>query len=202
MRSFTFSTALLALLLALATLTSAQLEAVDSVSQPFERSFDDTAILNERSLFKARQAANTTATSSAPAASNSGSSGTAPLGGDAIVVEAGCNVDNKLSQNQQASWGNGFINTCCGFDQGTQCWFRNNANTPDSEECTIPTCADLESEDATKMLGFVPLNSTNGSGKYGNIFLSLGMLSPAGMMVPMMGMVVAMAVAVTAMTTL
>ena len=44
MRSFAFSTAaLVAILLALATLTTAQLEAIDSVSQPFERTLDDSA---------------------------------------------------------------------------------------------------------------------------------------------------------------
>ncbi|EST07916.1 hypothetical protein PSEUBRA_003043 [Kalmanozyma brasiliensis GHG001] len=197
MRTFTFSTAILAIFLALATLASAQL--ADSVAQPFERAFDDTAILGERALLEARQAANTTTTASAP---DTTSTGSAPLGGDAVVVESGCSVDNKLSSNQQASWGNGFINTCCGFDQGTQCWYRNQANVPDSEECTIPNCADLESDDSSKMLGFVPLNSTNGSGKYGNIFLSLGMLSPAGIMVPMLGAVIATAVMVCAMNTL
>ena len=62
------------------------------------------------------------------------------------------------------------------------------------QECEIPSCPDLESEDPTRMIGFVPLNSTNGQGKYGNIFLSLGMLSPGTMMVPAIGLTLLVAV--------
>ncbi|SJX62081.1 uncharacterized protein SRS1_10728 [Sporisorium reilianum f. sp. reilianum] len=199
MRSFAFSTAaLVAILLALATLTTAQLEAIDSVSQPFERTLDDAALLSERSLLEARQASNTT-TSSAPASTASGS---APAGGDATITEATCSMTNHLAVNQQASWGNGFVNTCCGFAKGTQCWYRNQNAVSADLECEIPNCADLESEDSAKMIGFVPLNSTNGSGKYGNIFLSLGMLSPGVMLVPALGVVSVVALAVSLMSAL
>ncbi|CDS01877.1 hypothetical protein, partial [Sporisorium scitamineum] len=186
MRSFTFSaTAPVAILLALATLTTAQLEAIDSVAQPFERSLDHAAVLSERSLLEARQSTNTSSTAS----------GSAPAGADATIASSTCSMTNHLAVNQQASWGNGFINTCCGFEKGTQCWYRNQNAVSAELECEIPSCADLETEDASKMIGFVPLNSTNGSGKYGNIFLSLGMLSPAAIMAPMMGVVGVVAVA-------
>lgn len=189
MRSFTFSTAaLIAILLALATLTTAQLDAIDSVSQPFERTLDDAAVLSERSLLEARQSTNTTSSSSSSAPAST-ATGSAPAGGDATITEPTCSMTNHLAVNQQASWGNGFINTCCGFAKGTQCWYRNQNAVSSDLECEIPNCADLESEDAARMIGFVPLNSTNGSGKYGNIFLSLGMLSPAAMVAPMVGVV-------------
>lgn len=64
------------------------------------------------------------------------------------------------------------------------------------DECEIPDCADLQSEDKARMIGFIPLSSTNGSGKHANIFLSLGMLSAGMMTVPGMGMMLAVAVAV------
>ncbi|SNX82867.1 uncharacterized protein MEPE_01573 [Melanopsichium pennsylvanicum] len=187
-----------AALLALTVNSSAQLQADYSVAQPFlDRSLsDDSSLLSERSLLEARQDTNTTATttSSAP---ESTASGSAPQGGDATITESTCSMTNHLSVNQQASWGNGFVNTCCGFATGTQCWFRRQEDVSGNDDCTIPSCADLESEDKVKMVGFSPLNSTNGSGKYGNIFLSLGMLSPANIMVPaigLMGVIVMMAV--------
>lgn len=68
------------------------------------------------------------------------------------------------------------------------------------DECEIPDCSDLESEDKARMIGFVPLNSTNGSGKYGNIFLSLGMLSAAGIVVPAMGLMIAVSAGVIIMS--
>lgn len=190
-----------AALLVLATLSTAQLQA-DSVAQPFvDRSLDAAALLSERSLLEARQASNAssssaTASSSAP---ESTASGSAPAGGDATITESTCSMTNHLAGNQQASWGNGFVNTCCGFATGTQCWYRRQGDVSGEDECEIPSCADLESEDKARMIGFVPLNSTNGSGKYGNIFLSFGMLSPAGVMVPAMGaMVLAVSVALMA----
>ncbi|TKY87385.1 hypothetical protein EX895_004062 [Sporisorium graminicola] len=203
MRSLSFfTTALIALLLALATLATAQLEAIDSVAQPFERSLDDAALPSERSLLEARQSTNTTTSSASASASAPTASGSAPVGGDATITESNCSMTNHLSVNQQASWGNGFINTCCGFSQGTACWYRNQNAVSADLECEIPSCAELESEDKSKMIGFVPLNSTNGSGKYGNIFLSLGMLSPAAMVVPMVGVVSVVAIAVSVMSAL
>ncbi|SPO22179.1 uncharacterized protein UTRI_02188_B [Ustilago trichophora] len=181
--------------LALATLSSAQLQA-DSVAQPFiDRSLSDSnPLLSERSLLEARQASNTTTATTSSSAAQSTASGSAPAGGDATITESTCSMTNHLAVNQQASWGNGFVNTCCGFSTGTQCWYRRQDDVSPQQECEIPSCADLESEDKARMIGFNPLNSTNGSGKYGNIFLSLGMLSPAAIMMPAMG-VVAMAVA-------
>ena len=193
MRSLTLSSALvLAMLLALSTLTCAQL--VDSVSQPFERSLDETTLLTEQSLLAARQASNSTSTASAAEPS-----GSAAPGGDATITDSACSMTNHLSINQQASWGNGFINTCCGFDAGTQCWYRHQNSVAPELECEIPSCADLETEDKSKMVGFVPLNSTNGSGKYGNIFLSLGQISAAMGVAPMLGLTLVVAVAVSVM---
>ncbi|KIS70822.1 uncharacterized protein UMAG_01970 [Mycosarcoma maydis] len=177
------------------TLTTAQL--VDSVAQPFERSLQDANILTERSLLEARQASNATSTTSAAEPS-----GSAAVGGEATITEEACSMTNHLSQNQQASWGNGFINTCCSFNNGVQCWYRKQDTVSAQQECEIPGCADLLNEDRSKWVGFVPLNSTNGEGKYGNFFLSLGMLSAGGAMVPMMGVVATVALAVSAMITL
>ncbi|SAM81369.1 uncharacterized protein UBRO_02926 [Ustilago bromivora] len=195
---------ILAILLALAvTLSTAQL--VDSVSQPFQRSLDSffssPDLLNQRSLLEARQSpSNSTSTSPSPSSSSapdSTASGSAPPGGEATITESTCSMTTRLSVNQQASWGNGFVNTCCGFATGTQCWYRNQNMVEGQDECEIPDCVDLQSEDKARMIGFIPLSSTNGSGKYANIFLSLGMLSAGMMTVPGMGMMLAVAVAVT-----
>ncbi|SPO23509.1 uncharacterized protein UTRI_02188 [Ustilago trichophora] len=190
-----------AAVLALVSMSCAQLHA-DSVAQPFiDRSLSDSnPLLSERSLLEARQASNTTTTATtSSSAAQSTASGSAPAGGDATITESTCSMTNHLAVNQQASWGNGFINTCCGFSTGTQCWYRRQDDVSPQQECEIPSCADLESEDKSRMIGFNPLNSTNGSGKYGNIFLSLGMLSPAAIMMPAMGaVVVAVAIAVLA----
>lgn len=151
-----------------------------------ERSLDaatpvsHAGVLSERDLLEARQATNTTS-SSAPASTASGS---APLGGDATITEASCSYTNHLAVNQQASWGSGIINTCCGFASGTECWYRRQANVAPQDECNIPSCADLQSDDPARMDGFIPLTSTNGSGKYKNIFLSLGQLSAASIALP------------------
>lgn len=193
MRFFTISS--LAALLVLATMTVAQLSP-DSVAQPFE--LDDRSLLSERSLLEARQNTNATTTSSAAEPS-----GSASAGGDATLTEPGqCNMTNHLAVNQQASWGNGFVNTCCGFDRGSQCWYRRQDSVSGNDECEIPSCEDLYSEDASRMIGFVPLTSTNGEGKYGNIFLSLGMLSPGVMLVPAMGLAVLVALMTAVSTTL
>ncbi|SPO44441.1 uncharacterized protein PSANT_02126 [Moesziomyces antarcticus] len=189
----------LALLFVLVAAVAAQLQA-DSVSQPFERSLDDAALLSERALLEARQATNTTASSTA-SAPESTASGSAPAGGDATITESTCSMVNHLAVNQQASWGNGFVNTCCGFAQGTQCWYRRQQDVSPQDECEIPSCSDLESEDKAKMIGFVPLNSTNGSGKYGNIFLSLGMLSPGMMNLPAVGITTMVAASALLFTT-
>ncbi|SOV04907.1 uncharacterized protein UDID_02926 [Ustilago sp. UG-2017a] len=196
---------ILAILLALAvTLSTAQL--VDSVSQPFQRSLDSFSspdLLNQRSLLEARQSpSNSTSTSPSPSSSSSSApdstaSGSAPPGGEATITESTCSMTTRLSVNQQASWGNGFVNTCCGFATGTQCWYRDQNMVEGQDECEIPDCADLQSEDKARMIGFIPLSSTNGSGKYANIFLSLGMLSAGMTTVPGMGMMLAVAVAVT-----
>ncbi|CCF53121.1 hypothetical protein NDA11_002373 [Ustilago hordei] len=196
---------ILAILLALAvTLSTAQL--ADSVSEPFQRPLDSffssPDLLNQRSLLEARQSSsNSTSTSPSPSSSSSApdstASGSAPPGGEATITESTCSMTTRLSVNQQASWGNGFVNTCCGFATGTQCWYRNQNMVEGKDECEIPDCADLQSEDKTRMIGFIPLSSTNGSGKYANIFLSLGMLSAGMMTVPGMGMMLAVAVAVT-----
>ncbi|KAJ1029308.1 hypothetical protein NDA13_002559 [Ustilago tritici] len=189
---------ILAILLTLAvTLSTAQL--VDSVSQPFQRSLDSSFsspdLLNQRSLLEACQSPfNSTSTSPSPSSSSSSS---APPGGEATITESTCSMTTRLSVNQQASWDNGFVNTCCGFATGTQCWYRNQNMVEGQDECEIPDCADLQSEDKARMIGFIPLSSTNGSGKYANIFLSLGMLSARMMTVPGMGMMLAVAVAVT-----
>ncbi|KAJ1028401.1 hypothetical protein NDA16_001568 [Ustilago loliicola] len=197
MRFITIPT--LVALLALATLSTAQL--VDPVAQPFERSLDDSSssshlLLTQRNLLEARQSpANSTSTnpsaSTTASAAESTSSGSAPPGGEATITESTCSMTNRLSVNQQASWGNGFVNTCCGFATGTQCWYRNQNVVSGQDECEIPDCADLESEDKARMIEFIPLNSTNGSGKYGNIFLSLGILSGGIMVVPTMGLMLA-----------
>lgn len=193
---------LVGLLLALVITTLAQLSP-DSVAQPFlERDLDASSpLLTERSLLEARQASNTTTTTSAPAPEST-ASGSAPDGGNATITEPGCSMTNHLAVNQQASWGSGFVNTCCGFATGTQCWYRKQDTVSAEEECEIPSCDDLESEDNSRMVGFLPLNSTNGSGKYGNIFLSFGMLSPAAMLVPAVGLSLAAVVATVVVTTL
>ncbi|PWY98576.1 hypothetical protein BCV70DRAFT_212913 [Testicularia cyperi] len=185
---------LLALLLA-ASCVLAQLDSLDAVAEPFERSLDSSAlvgepiVLSERDLLEARQATNASASASGTStasAAESTSTGSAPAGGEATITESTCSMTNKLSVNQQASWGQGIVNTCCGFATGTQCWYRNQSTVSGNEECEIPDCSELESEDASKMLGFVPLTSTNGQGKYGNIFLSLGQLSAGVMAQPVL----------------
>lgn len=170
-------TAFVTLLLA-AVLASAQ-------EVQLERSLDSatqvSGLLSERDLLEARQATNTSSTSSAPLSTATGS---APEGGDATITEASCSYTNHLAVNQQASWGSGIINTCCGFASGTECWYRRQADVAPADECNIPSCEDLQSDDPARMDGFVPLTSTNGSGKYKNIFLSLGQLSAATIALP------------------
>lgn len=176
----------LAALLAVAqdTLLERSLDAATPASQ--------AGLLTERDLLEARQATNTTSTSAAPASTASGS---APDGGDATITESNCSYTNHLAVNQQASWGSGIINTCCGFAQGTECWYRRQADVSPQDECNIPSCDDLLSEDPTRMDGFVPLTSTNGSGKYKNIFLSLGQLSAATIALPALWLSLSVALA-------
>ncbi|GAC92594.1 hypothetical protein PHSY_000148 [Pseudozyma hubeiensis SY62] len=188
--------ALIAALLVAATSVNSQL-VDDPSSSLLERSLDPS-LLSSEVILEARQASSSNATTTSSAAEPSGS---AALGGDATITEPSCSMTNHLSQNQQASWGNGFINTCCSFNQGVTCWYRRQDDVSPQQECEIPTCEELASDDRSKWVGFVPLNSTNGSGKWGNTFLSLGMLSPAAAMVPMMGAVVAVAMVVVTMVT-
>lgn len=190
---------LIAALLVAATSVNSQL-VDDPSSSLLERSLDPS-LLSSEVILEARQASSSNATNATTTSSASEPSGSAALGGDATITEPSCSMTNHLSQNQQASWGNGFINTCCSFNQGVTCWYRRQDDVSPQQECEIPNCDELSSDDKSQWLGFVPLNSTNGQGKYGNTFLSLGMLSPATAMVPMMGAVVAMAMVVVTMVT-
>ncbi|KAJ9477930.1 hypothetical protein PHBOTO_001510 [Pseudozyma hubeiensis] len=189
--------ALIATLLVAATSVNSQL-IDDPSSSLLERSLDPSLLSSSETILEARQANTSNATTTSSAAEPSGS---AALGGDATITEPSCSMTNHLSQNQQASWGNGFINTCCSFNQGVTCWYRRQDDVSPQQECEIPNCDELASDDKSQWLGFVPLNSTNGQGKYGNTFLSLGMLSPAAAMVPMMGAVVAVAMVVVTLVT-
>lgn len=79
-------------------------------------------------------------------------------------------MNNTLSQNQQAGWTDSIVNTCCTSDKDTTCWYRVQAKVSAQDACRIPSCDDLFSNDQDRMIGFRPLTSTNGQGKYGNTF--------------------------------
>lgn len=81
-----------------------------------------------------------------------------------------CELDNALSPNQQAGWTESVVNTCCTKDQYSTCWWRAQAKASPEDACKIPNCDDLFSNEHDKMLGFRPLTSTTGMGKYGNTF--------------------------------
>ncbi|WFD31690.1 hypothetical protein MSPP1_002729 [Malassezia sp. CBS 17886] len=81
-----------------------------------------------------------------------------------------CTFDNPLSPNQQASWTDTIVNTCCTATTMSTCWYRIQAKAEPSLACQIPDCDELFSNDPDKMLGFRPLSGSNGIGKYGNSF--------------------------------
>ncbi|EPQ25948.1 uncharacterized protein PFL1_06403 [Pseudozyma flocculosa PF-1] len=117
------------------------------------------------------------ASSSAGAPASTASAGSA-AGGDATVSadtnQGSCQMTNKLSVNQQASWSNGIINTCCVYATYSTCYLRIQSTVSGAEACEIPDCNDLASNDRAKMIGFNALNSTNGQGSLGNIYPSFG----------------------------
>lgn len=79
-------------------------------------------------------------------------------------------MNNDLASNQQASWTDDVVTTCCTSEASTECWFRIQANTPSQDACKIPLCDDLLSNDPARMLSFRPLSGSIGDGKYQNIF--------------------------------
>ena len=131
-----------------------------------------------KSAPSSHSSAHSNATSSdvpTPTASNQlEHSGVASAGATATLSadtpQGTCTMDNALSQNQQAGWTDSIVNTCCTAATETTCWYRIQAKVSAEEACKIPNCDDLASNDRDRMLGFVPLSSTNGEGKYANTF--------------------------------
>ncbi|WFC99635.1 hypothetical protein MYAM1_002380 [Malassezia yamatoensis] len=124
------------------------------------------------------QAANGNATSSgsepASTVNSLESSGAASAGATATLTadtaQGTCTLDNALSENQQAGWTDEIVNTCCTVDSNTTCWFRVQSKVNAEDACKIPNCDDLNSNDQDRMVGFNPLTSTDGKGRYGNVF--------------------------------
>ncbi|WFD20154.1 galactose-6-sulfurylase [Malassezia caprae] len=100
-------------------------------------------------------------------------------------------MSNDLDNNQQASWTESIVTTCCTGEKTTTCWYRIQAKIDAKEACTIPVCADLNSNDPEKMAGFRPLSGTNGEGKYQNIFPILFLSSGLKTAIPLLLFVIA-----------
>ncbi|PWN47533.1 hypothetical protein IE53DRAFT_321035 [Violaceomyces palustris] len=169
--------------------------------QQEERDEDPFSILDQRDdpllqpaspLLEIRQSQTTNTTSnvgttdttdSEPATpseiANSSDTGSVGSGGNATLTENGCAMTTHLQTNQQASWSHGIVNTCCGDATGSTCYYRIQSTVSGTIACEIPSCTDLQSEDQSLHLGFKPLTSTNGKGKWGNVFPSFGMMSGA-----------------------
>jgi len=81
-----------------------------------------------------------------------------------------CEMSNDLSVNQQASWDEYVVSTCCTSSDYAECWYRVQASVDAKLACVIPKCQDLQTNDPDKMLGFKPLSGSNGQGKYQNLF--------------------------------
>lgn len=79
-----------------------------------------------------------------------------------------CNMVNLLSQNQQASWTDTHVSTCCVGTLQSTCFLRIQTDVQGSDKCIIPNCDDLQSNDADKMVGFKPLTSTWAKGAHSN----------------------------------
>jgi len=54
-------------------------------------------------------------------------------------------------------YSSGYANVCC-LGTPSICYYRQQASLPSSEQCTIPSCADLNSGTSSLMKGFVDLN--------------------------------------------
>ena len=81
-----------------------------------------------------------------------------------------CQMSNDLDDNQQASWTETVVSTCCTSEAYSECWFRIQAKTDAKNACVIPRCGALLSNEPDKMAGFRPLSGSIGEGKYQNMF--------------------------------
>ena len=81
-----------------------------------------------------------------------------------------CQMSNDLDDNQQASWTETVVSTCCTSEAYSECWFRIQAKTDTKYACVIPRCDALLSNEPDKMAGFRPLSGSIGEGKYQNMF--------------------------------
>lgn len=85
-----------------------------------------------------------------------------------LATNADCNMVNLLSQNQQASWTEMHVSTCCVGTLQSTCYLRSQSDVEGQDKCVIPNCDTLQSNDATKMVGFKPLQSSWGKGEHFN----------------------------------
>lgn len=81
-----------------------------------------------------------------------------------------CQMNNDLSPNQQASWTETVVSTCCTSTEYSECWYRVQANADPKDACFIPHCDALLSNEPDKMAGFRPMSGSIGKGKYQNVF--------------------------------
>lgn len=131
-----------------------------------------------------------------PSASNQiEQTGSAAVGATATIsadtAQGSCTLGNDLDGNQQASWTESIVTTCCTGEKTTTCWYRIQAKVEPSDACKIPVCADLNSNDPDKMAGFRPLSGTNGEGKYQNVFPILFLSSGLKTAIPLLLFVIA-----------
>lgn len=133
----------------------------------------------------------TSSKSSTPTASNQieatggvNAGATATISAD--TPQGTCVMDNDLSDNQQASWTESIVNTCCTGAEVSTCWYRVQAKVDPSVACKIPHCNDLFRNDQDRMYGFMPLSSANGVGKYQNVFPILFLSAGARSAIPLL----------------
>lgn len=131
-----------------------------------------------------------------PSASNQlEHTGSAAVGATATLsadtAQGTCTFNNDLDGNQQASWTESIVTTCCTGEKTTTCWYRIQAKVDAADACKIPVCADLNSNDPERMAAFRPLSGTNGEGKYQNIFPILFLSSGLKTAIPLLLFVIA-----------
>lgn len=164
--------------------------------------------MNEQVLLQARDPKNGTANDAKPSSPPPSSSpsqqqqpsssvpnqieetGSAAKGKNATIhadtLNGECVVQNKMDPNQQSSWNEEIVNTCCTGPKASTCWYRLQAKTAPEVACKIPNCEALNSNDPGAMLGFRPLSGTNGEGKYNNIYPILFLSGAARPAIPIL----------------